>query len=166
MKTPDIHPSAFVAPGAVVRGEVHLAENSSVFYNAVLRGDRAPIFIGAGTNIQDGCVVHVEYDLPAVVGRDVTVGHGAILHGCTVGDETLIGMGAIVLNGAQIGKSCLIGAGALVTQNAVIPDGCMAVGSPARVKRPLTPEEMDGLRQSAADYRQEAQACKALEETL
>lgn len=166
MKTPDIHPSAFVAPGAVVRGEVHLAENSSVFYNAVLRGDRAPISIGEGTNIQDNCVIHVEYDLPVTVGKNVTVGHGAILHGCTVGDETLIGMGAIVLNGAQIGKSCLIGAGALVTQNAVIPDGCMAVGSPARVKRPLTPEEMDGLRQSAADYRQEAQACKALEETL
>ena len=166
MKTPDIHPSAFVAPGAVVRGEVHLAENSSVFYNAVLRGDRAPISIGEGTNIQDNCVVHVEYDLPVTVGKNVTVGHGAILHGCTVGDETLIGMGAIVLNGAQIGKGCLIGAGALVTQNAVIPVGCMAVGSPARVKRPLTPEEMDGLRQSAADYRQEAQACKALEETL
>ena len=166
MKTPDIHPSAFVAPGAVVRGEVYLAENSSVFYNAVLRGDRAPISIGEGTNIQDNCVVHVEYDLPVTVGKNVTVGHGAILHGCTVGDETLIGMGAIVLNGAQIGKSCLIGAGALVTQNAVIPDGCMAVGSPARVKRPLTPEEMDGLRQSAADYRQEAQACTALEETL
>ncbi len=166
MKTPDIHPSAFVAPGAVVRGEVYLAENSSVFYNAVLRGDRAPISIGEGTNIQDNCVVHVECDLPVTVGKNVTVGHGAILHGCTVGDETLIGMGAIVLNGAQIGKSCLIGAGALVTQNAVIPDGCMAVGSPARVKRPLTPEEMDGLRQSAADYRQEAQACKALEETL
>ena len=166
MKTPDIHPSAFVAPGAVVLGEVHLAENSSVFYNAVRRGDGAPISIGEGTNIQDNCVVHVEYDLPVTVGKNVTVGHGAILHGCTVGDETLIGMGAIVLNGAQIGKSCLIGAGALVTQNAVIPDGCMAVGSPARVKRPLTPEEMDGLRQSAADYRQEAQACKALEETL
>ena len=166
MKTPDIHPSAFVAPGAVVRGEVHLAENSSVFYNAVLRGDRAPISIGEGTNIQDNCVVHVEYDLPVTVGKNVTVGHGAILHGCTVGDETLIGMGAIVLNGAQIGKGCLIGAGALVTQNAVIPDGCMAVGSPARVKRPLTPEEMDGLRRSAADYRQEAQACKALEKTL
>ena len=163
MKTPDIHPSAFVAPGAVVRGDVHLAENSSVFYNAVLRGDRAPISIGAGTNIQDGCVVHVEYDLPAVVGRDVTVGHGAILHGCTIGDETLIGMGAIVLNGARIGKNCLIGAGALVTQNTVIPDGSMAVGSPAKVRRALTPEEMEDLRRSAADYRREAQDCRALE---
>ena len=97
------------------------------------------------------------------MGRDVTVGHGAILHGCTIGDETLIGMGAIVLNGARIGRNCLIGAGALVTQNAVIPDGSMVIGSPARVKRPLTPEEMDGIRQSAADYRREAQDCRALE---
>ena len=163
MKNPDIHPSAFVAPGAVVRGEVHLAENSSVFYNAVLRGDRAPISIGEGTNIQDNCVIHVEYDLPVTLGKNVTVGHGAILHGCTIGDETLIGMGAIVLNGARIGRNCLIGAGALVTQNAVIPDGSMVIGSPARVKRPLTPEEMDGIRQSAADYRREAQDCRALE---
>ena len=163
MKNPDIHPSAFVAPGAVVRGDVHLAENSSVFYNAVLRGDRAPIFIGAGTNIQDGCVVHVEYDLPAVVGRDVTVGHGAILHGCTIGDETLIGMGAIVLNGARIGSHCLIGAGALVTQSTVIPDGMMALGSPARVKSPLTPEAIASLHETALHYRQEAQELKEQE---
>lgn len=100
------------------------------------------------------------------VGKNVTVGHGAILHGCTIGDETLIGMGAIVLNGAKIGKNCLIGAGALVTQNAVIPDGSMVIGSPAKVKRPLTEEEMASVRQSAADYRQEAQECKALEEAL
>ena len=166
MKKPVIHPTAFVAPNATLRGDISLAADSSVFYGAVLRGDTASITIGEGSNIQDNCVVHVDPGLPVTVGKNVTVGHGAILHGCTVGDETLIGMGAIVLNGAQIGKSCLIGAGALVTQNAVIPDGCMAVGSPARVKRPLTPEEMDGLRQSAADYRQEAQACKALEETL
>lgn len=166
MKKPVIHPTAFVAPNATLRGDISLAADSSVFYGAVLRGDTASITIGEGSNIQDNCVVHVDPGLPVTVGKNVTVGHGAILHGCTIGDETLIGMGAIVLNGAQIGKSCLIGAGALVTQNAVIPDGCMAVGSPARVKRPLTPEEMDGLRQSAADYRQEAQACKALEETL
>ena len=161
MKKPDIHPSVFVAPGAVVRGDVQLAAGSSVFYNAVLRGDRAAISIGEGTNIQDNCVVHVEYGLPVTVGKNVTVGHGAILHGCTIGDETLIGMGAIVLNGAKI-----IGAGALVTQNAVIPDGSMVVGSPAKVKRPLTEEEMASVRQSAADYRQEAQECKALEEAL
>ena len=100
------------------------------------------------------------------VGKNVTVGHGAILHSCTVGDETLIGMGAIVLNGAKIGKNCLIGAGALVTQNTVIPDGSMVIGSPAKVKRPLTEEEMASIRQSAADYQQEAQECKALEEAL
>ena len=152
MKKPDIHPSVFVAPGAVVRGDVQLAAGSSVFYNAVLRGDRAAISIGEGTNIQDNCVVHGEYDLPVTGGKNVTVGHGAILHGCTIGDETLIGMGAIVLNGAKIGKNCLIGAGALVTQNAVIPDGSMVIGSPAKVKRPLTEEEMASVRQSAADY--------------
>lgn len=163
MKTPDIHPSAFVAPGAVIRGEVHLAENSSVFYNAVLRGDRAPISIGEGTNIQDNCVVHVEYDLPVTVGKNVTVGHGAILHGCTVGDETLIGMGAIVLNGARIGSHCLIGAGALVTQSTVIPDGMMALGSPARVKSPLTPEAIASLHETALHYRQEAQELKEQE---
>ena len=166
MKKPAIHPSVFVAPGAVVRGDVQLAAGSSVFYNAVLRGDRAAISIGEGTNIQDNCVVHVEYGLPVTVGKNVTVGHGAILHSCTIGDETLIGMGAIVLNGAKIGKNCLIGAGALVTQNTVIPDGSMVIGSPAKVKRPLTEEEMASIRQSPADYRQEAQECKSLEEAL
>ena len=156
MKTPDIHPSAFVAPGAVVRGEVHLAENSSVFYNAVLRGDRAPISIGEGTNIQDNCVVHVEYDLPVTVGKNVTVGHGAILHGCTIGDETLIGMGAILLNGAVIGRHCIVGAGALVTQNTVIPDGSLVYGSPARVKGQLDEAAITDIRRNAVDYRREA----------
>lgn len=111
MKKPVIHPSAFVADNATVRGSVALGANSSVFFGAVLRGDRAPITIGAGTNIQDNCVVHVDYDHPVTVGENVTVGHGAILHGCTVGDNTLIGMGAIVLNGANVGSNCLIGAG-------------------------------------------------------
>lgn len=115
MKKPTVHPDAFVAFNATVRGDVRIEEGASIFYGAVLRGDRAPITIGPGSNIQENCVVHVEYDLPVVLGRDVTVGHGAILHGCTVGDETLIGMGAIVLNGAKIGRHCLIGAGALVT---------------------------------------------------
>lgn len=166
MKKPVIHPTAFVAPNATLRGDISLAADSSVFYGAVLRGDTASITIGEGSNIQDNCVVHVDPGLPVTVGKNVTVGHGAILHGCTVGDETLIGMGAIVLNGAKIGKNCLIGAGALVTQNAVIPDGSMVVGSPAKVKRPLTEEEMASVRQSSADYQQEAQECKALEETL
>ena len=109
MKKPTVHPDAFVAFNATVRGDVRIEEGASIFYGAVLRGDRAPITIGPGSNIQENCVVHVEYDLPVVLGRDVTVGHGAILHGCTVGDETLIGMGAIILNGAKIGRHCLIG---------------------------------------------------------
>ena len=148
MKKPDIHPSVFVAPGAVVRGDVQLAAGSSVFYNAVLRGDRAAISIGEGTNIQDNCVVHVEYDLPVTVGKNVTVGHGAILHGCTIGDETLIGMGAIVLNGAKIGKNCLIGAGALVPEGREVPPRAVMVGVPAKQIRTLTDEE---VAQNAAD---------------
>ena len=121
------------------------------------------ITIGEGSNIQDNCVVHVDPGLPVTVGKNVTVGHGAILHGCTVGDETLIGMGAIVLNGAKIGSHCLIGAGALVTQSTVIPDGMMALGSPARVKSPLTPEAIASLHETALHYRQEAQELKEQE---
>ena len=161
MKNPTISSSAFVADNATVRGDVTLGERSSVFFGAVLRGDRAPITIGSGTNIQDNCVVHVDYDYPVVVGQNVTVGHGAILHGCTVGDETLIGMGAIVLNGAKIGRHCLIGAGALVTQNMVIPDGSLAFGSPAKIRGTLTDEAIEEIRASAASYRAEAAECRA-----
>ena len=156
MKKPVIHPSAFVADNATVRGSVTLGANSSVFFGAVLRGDRAPITIGAGTNIQDNCVVHVDYDHPVTVGENVTVGHGAILHGCTVGDNTLIGMGAIVLNGAKVGSNCLIGAGALVPQNVEIPDGSLAFGSPAKIKGQLDEAAIAELRQAAlAEYQQE-----------
>ena len=163
MKKPVIHPTAFVAPNTTLRGDVSLAADSSVFYGAVLRGDTASITIGEGSNIQDNCVVHVDPGLPVTVGKNVTVGHGAILHGCTIGDETLIGMGAIVLNGAKIGSHCLIGAGALVTQSTVIPDGMMALGSPARVKSPLTPEAIVSLRETALHYRQEDQELKEQE---
>lgn len=156
MKNPIIPSSAFVADNATVRGDVTLGERSSVFFGAVLRGDRAPITIGSGTNIQDNAVVHVDYDYPVVVGQNVTVGHGAILHGCTVGDNTLIGMGAIVLNGAVIGRDCIVGAGSLVPQGMVIPDGSMAFGSPARIRRPLTEEEIAYNRGTAALYCREA----------
>ena len=152
MKNPTISSSAFVADNATVRGDVTLGERSSVFFGAVLRGDRAPITIGSGTNIQDNCVVHVDYDYPVVVGQNVTVGHGAILHGCTVGDNTLIGMGAIVLNGARIGKNCIIGAGALVTQGTDIPDGSLAFGSPAKVVRALTADEIEENHRNAMHY--------------
>ena len=149
---PVIHETAFVADNATVRGSVTLGANSSVFFGAVLRGDRAPITIGSGTNIQDNCVVHVDYDYPVVVGQNVTVGHSAILHGCTVGDNTLIGMGAIVLNGARIGKNCIIGAGALVTQGTDIPDGSLAFGSPAKVVRALTADEIEENHRNAMHY--------------
>ena len=153
---PAIHPSAFVAEGAIVRGDVALEQDVSIWYNAVLRADCDRIVVGAGTNIQDGCVVHEDCGKPVIIGRDVTVGHGAIIHGCTVGDGTLIGMGAIVLNGAQIGSGCIIGAGALVTQGTVIPDGSLAFGSPARVVRQLTAEERERNIQSARRYVEEA----------
>lgn len=156
MKKPVIHPEALVAPTAAVLGDVHLSAGSSVFYGAVLRADRAAITIGEDTNIQDNCVLHEESDLPLTVGSRVTVGHGAILHGCTIGDETLIGMGAIVLNGAKVGSHCIIGAGALVPQNAVIPDGSLAYGSPARVKGSVSAEQIEELRHTATLYRNEA----------
>ena len=158
--------AAFVADSATVRGHITAGRGSSIYFGAVLRSESEAIEIGEDTNIQDNCVLHTDTGFPMPSGRGCTIGHAAILHGCTIGDNTLIGMGAIVLNGAKIGKNCLIGAGALVTQNAVIPDGSMVIGSPAKVKRPLTEEEMASVRQSAADYRQEAQECKALEEAL
>ena len=152
MKNPTISSSAFVADNATVRGDVTLGERSSVFFGAVLRGDRAPITIGSGTNIQDNCVVHVDYDYPVVVGQNVTVGHGAILHGCTVGDNTLIGMGAVILTGAKIGRNCIVGAGALVTGKTVVPDGSMVLGSPAKVVRPLTEQEIALNEESREEY--------------
>lgn len=161
MKTPVIHPNAYIAPNATVVGDVHIGAGSSVFFGSVLRGDREPITIGEDTNIQDNCVLHQEYGCPTTVGSRVTVGHGAILHGCTIGDETLIGMGAIVLNGAKIGRHCLIGAGALVTQNMVIPDGSLAFGSPAKIRGTLTDEAIEEIRASAASYRAEAAECRA-----
>ena len=152
MKNPVIHPSAFVADNATVRGSVTLGANSSVFFGAVLRGDRAPITIGAGTNIQDNCVVHVDYDYPVVVGENVTVGHGAILHGCTVGDNTLIGMGAIVLDGAKIGDDCIIAAGAVVTGKMDAPAGSLLVGSPAVVAKPLNDKQKASCLENSELY--------------
>ena len=138
--------TARVARGAVLVGEVTLGEESSVWYNAVVRADNAPIVIGARSNIQDCCVLHVDEGHPIQIGDGVTVGHGAILHGCTIGDNSLIGMGAVVLNGAQIGKNCIIGASALVTQGMQVPDGSMLLGVPAKVRRPLTEEEITALK--------------------
>ncbi len=151
-KSPRIAASAWVADNAQVMGDVELAEDVGVWFGAVLRGDTALLRIGRGSNIQDASVLHADVDQPLIVGEDVTVGHQVMLHGCTVGDGSLIGIGAIVLNGAKIGKACLVGAGALVTEGKEFTDGSMIIGSPAKVVRQLTPEEIGRLRQGAVHY--------------
>lgn len=158
-KQPQIGKSVYIARGAVVVGDVTLGDHSSVWYNAVLRGDINHIVVGAYTNIQDNAVLHLENDLPCLVGNYVTIGHSAIVHACTVGDETLIGMGSVVLDGAVIGKHCLIGAKALVKQGAHIPDGSLVVGMPARVVRTLTPEERARFKPGAEKYAGNAAYC-------
>lgn len=149
---PQVAPSAWVADSAEVMGSVVLHEDSSIWFGAVLRGDCESITIGAGSNIQDASVLHADYGKPLVVGERVTVGHQVMLHGCSIGDESLIGIGAVVLNGAKIGKHCLVGAGSLVTEGKEFPDGSMIMGSPAKVVRQLSPEQIEGLRQSALHY--------------
>ena len=140
--------NVLICDGARVAGDVTLAKGVSVWYNAVLRGDEGAITVGEDTNIQDGAVMHEE----TVVGRGCTIGHNAIVHGCTVGDNTLVGMGAIILNGAKVGSNCIVGAGALVTGKMDAPDGVMLLGSPAKVVRPLTEAEIESNRASARGY--------------
>ena len=139
---------AYIAPNATVVGDVTLGKDASVWYGAVLRGDCGPIRIGAGTNIQDNCVIHDA----TTIGENCTLGHGAIVHGCTVGSETMIGMGAIVLSGARIGSRCLVGAGALVTGKTDAPDGSVLLGSPAKIVKEITPEMLEDIRKDAALY--------------
>ena len=158
---PEIADSAWVADSAQVMGEVQLGADASVWFGTVVRGDTARITIGEGTNVQDASVLHADLGMPLVIGRHVTVGHQVMLHGCTIGDETLIGIGAIVLNGAKIGKNCLVGAGALVTEGKEFPDGSMIIGSPARAVKELTPEQIQGLRRSAQHYIDNARRFKA-----
>lgn len=150
------HGTCYIAKEAVVKGQVEIGAQSSIWYNATVRGDTEPISIGKGTNIQDNAVIHVGRGYPVSIGDGVTIGHSAVVHGCSVGDNTLIGMGAVILNGATIGKNCMIGAGALVTQNMQIPDGCLAFGNPAKIRRPLTEEEIRSNRDNAAKYCVEA----------
>ena len=138
---PQIDESAFVAAGARIVGAVRLEEGASVWYNAVLRADGDSITVGAGSNLQDNVSVHVDKGSPVVIGRDVSVGHNAVVHGCTIGDGSLIGMGAVVLNGARIGAGCLVAGGAVVLEGAEIPDGSLVAGVPAKVRRPLSDEE-------------------------
>ncbi|MHA7599784.1 gamma carbonic anhydrase family protein [Alicycliphilus sp. T452] len=158
---PQVAASAWVAGSAEVMGNVVLAEDASVWFGTVVRGDCESIHIGAGSNVQDASVLHADVGQPLVVGERVTVGHQVMLHGCTIGDESLIGIGAVVLNGARIGKNCLVGAGSLVTEGKEFPDGSMILGSPARVVRQLSPEQIEGLRRSAQHYMENARRFKA-----
>jgi carbonic anhydrase/acetyltransferase-like protein (isoleucine patch superfamily) len=149
--TPAIE-GAWVAPSAILIGAVTLGPEASVWYATVLRADHDRITIGPRTNVQDGCVMHADPGLPVTVGTGVTVGHRAVLHGCTVEDDSLIGMGAMVLNGAHIGAGSLVAAGSVVLEGTRIPPGSLVAGLPAKVRRPLTAEEREGLRGNAADY--------------
>lgn len=149
---PTIHETCFVAETASVIGNVVMQEKSSLWYGVVARGDYNDVYIGKGTNIQDGSVVHIAYHHPTIIGDYVTVGHRAVVHGCTIGDRVLVGMGAIILNGAVIGNNCIIAAGSLVPENKEIPPGVLAMGTPAKVVRELTEEEIDGIMRSAEDY--------------
>lgn len=142
----------FVAHNATVIGSVVLKNQSSVWFNVVIRGDNDLITIGEGSNIQDAAVLHTDPGYPLTVGRNVTIGHQAMLHGCEVGDNSLIGIGAVVLNGAKIGKGCLIGANALVPEGMEVPDGSLVVGSPAKIKRALSDEQQQGLLNNAQSY--------------
>jgi gamma-carbonic anhydrase len=152
-KTPIIPPSCFVEETAVVIGDVVMGEDSSVWFNAVIRGDVNYIRIGHRTNVQDLCMLHVTHDTrPLVIGTEVTVGHHVVLHGCTINDRVLIGMGAIIMDGSVIGEDSVVGAGALVTENTVVPPKSLVLGSPARVRRPATDKELAWIKESAANY--------------
>jgi gamma-carbonic anhydrase len=156
---PVLAPDVFIAQGAIVIGDVTMAEGSSVWYNAVVRGDINRIVIGAFSNIQDNAVIHLADQFPCLIGSWVTVGHSAIVHACTVGNEVLIGMGAVVLDGAEIGDQSVIGANALVTQGTVIPPGSLVLGSPAKVVRSLSPEQRADIKTWAKKYVDNAAYC-------
>lgn len=147
-----IDPTAFIAQGAVVLGDVHIGSDASIWFNAVVRGDMAAIRIGARTNVQDGTVLHVDDDRPLHIGQGVTIGHLCIVHGCTIGDRSLIGMGSIVMNGVELGEDCLVGAGSLLTENKVFPPRSVIVGRPARVVRTLGDADLPKLRHGTEHY--------------
>ncbi len=152
-KFPEVNKKTFIAPTADLIGEVKVAEGASVWYGAVVRADDMPVVIGKGTNIQDNCVIHITPpDRGVEIGEYVTVGHGAIIHGCSIGSNCLIGMGSIVLDGAEIGENTMIGAGSLVTENKKIPPGVLCFGSPVKIIRSLTEEEINFIRKNAEYY--------------
>ncbi|MEC0245765.1 gamma carbonic anhydrase family protein [Paenibacillus chitinolyticus] len=149
---PAIASSVYIAPGAQIIGDVSVGEDSTIWFNAVLRGDLAPIGIGNRCNIQDGCIGHVNTDQPLILEDDVSVGHGALIHGCRIGRGTLIGMGAIVLNGAEIGEYALVGAGSLVTEGTILPAYTLSLGTPAKVVRELTPQDLERMKRTTDNY--------------
>lgn len=151
-KQPIIDETCFVAPSADLIGDVTMSAQSSVWFNCVLRADNEPIIVGENSNIQDGSVLHVDTGYPITISSNVTIGHKVMLHGCSIGENTLIGMNAVVLNGAQIGKNCVIGANALVTENMIIPDGSMVLGSPAKVAKELSEKQKGMLEKGARHY--------------
>jgi carbonic anhydrase/acetyltransferase-like protein (isoleucine patch superfamily) len=153
----DVHPESWVAPNATLVGKVKLEQGASVWFGAVLRGDNELIHIGEQSNVQDGTVMHTDMGFPLTLGKGVTIGHNAMLHGCTVGDYSLIGINAVVLNGAKIGKYCIIGANTLIGEGKVIPDGSLVVGSPGKVVRELSEAQRTMLEASAAHYVHNAQ---------
>jgi carbonic anhydrase/acetyltransferase-like protein (isoleucine patch superfamily) len=142
----------WLAPDAVVIGQVEIGEEVGIWFGSVLRGDNEPVRIGSASNIQEGVMIHTDPGFPVTIGEGCTIGHHAIVHGCTIGDNSLIGMGATVLNGAKIGRNCLVGANALITEGKEFPDGSLIVGSPARVVRSLDEEQVEGLHRSARNY--------------
>jgi carbonic anhydrase/acetyltransferase-like protein (isoleucine patch superfamily) len=162
--TPAVHPTAFVAPNATLIGRVSLAENSSVFYGSVLRGDTDAISIGTGSNVQDNVSMHTDEGLQLVVGSGVSIGHGAVVHGCVIEDDCLIGMGATILNRAVIGAGSLVAAGAVVLEDTVIPPGSLVAGVPAKVRRELTDEERIGVKLNASHYVALAASHRAVQE--
>ena len=149
---PEISADSWVAPNAIIIGKVKLEKNSSIWFNAVLRGDIEKIVIGDNSNIQDGSVLHTDPGYPLTVGKGVTVGHMVMLHGCEISDDTLIGIGSTILNKAKIGKNCIIGANTLVTENKVIPDNSLVLGSPGKVVRKVTDDEIKVIRENAKHY--------------
>lgn len=149
---PSVHPEVYIAEGAKIIGDVSIAKQSSIWFNAVLRGDLAPIKIGHSCNIQDGVIGHLNTNQPLILEDEVSVGHGAIIHGCTIGRGTLIGMGAIVLNGAEVGEYALVGAGSIVTENKKIPSYTLSIGSPAKVVRELTDDDLQRMRKTMESY--------------
>jgi carbonic anhydrase/acetyltransferase-like protein (isoleucine patch superfamily) len=158
---PALHETAWVADSAQVIGDVELAEGVSVWFGTVVRGDTETIRIGSGSNIQDASVLHADHGVPLTIGANVSIGHQVMLHGCTIGDGSLIGIGAIVLNNAKIGRNCLVGAGSLVTEGKEFPDGSMILGSPAKAVRQLSPEQIEGLKMIAQHYVENARRYKA-----